>query len=628
MSLPPPQGDDPIITQFRPVQGQWELTEDNINRIDPKNGQSILHNYCQHINTTPLAVYRYLIETLGCDVNAQDKYNDTPLHYAIYSFNPRYSCDITVLAYLINLMGVNVNIKDKYGYTFLHKACENINTLPLDIFKLLIETLGGDVNAQANNKNTPLHNALRDFDPNRLGDVNVLIYLLSQKGINVNIKNYYGYTLLHIACLKPYIFPLDIFKLLIETMGCDVNAQNTYNDTPLHNALRNFDWAGDITVLMYLLSQKGVNVNIKDLNGDTVLHRGCKNINNLPLEIFKLLIETQGCDINAQDNSNNTPLHHALRFFNLNDRGDLTVLTYLLSQKGVNVNIEDQIGCTLVHLVCGKINSLPLEIFKVLIETHGADLNAQTNNKDTPIHLAFHGFDANAGPNLTVLTYLLSQKGVNGNIKDKYGETLLHYACKRINSLPLDVFKVLIETHGADINARNKDNHTPIHLAFHGFHRSHGGHIAVLAYLLSQNGVNSNIKDKCGDTFLHMVCRDISVIPLKIVQHLIETHGSDVNVQNTYNDTPIHNAFRGLDLNNENNTTVFAYIKNQNGCTFLHLTCTRDISDLIKVSDSVNVPDSNDDWNVLEAKCGTVLSHIVEMTAERCVERIVDEFSS
>jgi ankyrin repeat protein len=545
---PPPQDDDPIIAQFKPVYGQWELTEDNINRIDPETGHTILHNYCQHINTTPLEVYQHLIEVKSCDVNVQDKNEDTPLILALQYFKG--------------------------------------------------------------------------------GEITTLTYLLTKTNVNVNIKNYYGYTLLHIACLKPYIFPLDIFKLLIETMGCDVNAQNTYNDTPLHNALRNFDWAGDITVLMYLLSQKGVNVNIKDLNGDTVLHRGCKNINNLPLEIFKLLIETQGCDINAQDNSNNTPLHHALRFFNLNDRGDLTVLTYLLSQKGVNVNIEDQIGCTLVHLVCGKINSLPLEIFKVLIETHGADLNAQTNNKDTPIHLAFHGFDANAGPNLTVLTYLLSQKGVNGNIKDKYGETLLHYACKRINSLPLDVFKVLIETHGADINARNKDNHTPIHLAFHGFHRSHGGHIAVLAYLLSQNGVNSNIKDKCGDTFLHMVCRDISVIPLKIVQHLIETHGSDVNVQNTYNDTPIHNAFRGLDLNNENNTTVFAYIKNQNGCTFLHLTCTRDISDLIKVSDSVNVPDSNDDWNVLEAKCGTVLSHIVEMTAERCVERIVDEFSS
>ena len=68
-------------------------------------------------------MYRYLIETLGCDVNAQDKYNDTPLHYAIYSFNPRYSCDITVLAYLINQKNLNVNITNRNDHTLLHLAC-------------------------------------------------------------------------------------------------------------------------------------------------------------------------------------------------------------------------------------------------------------------------------------------------------------------------------------------------------------------------------------------------------------------------------------------------------------------------------------------------------------------------
>jgi len=51
---PPPRDDDPIITQFKPVEGQWELTEDNIKHIDPETGETILLNYSQYIMTTHL----------------------------------------------------------------------------------------------------------------------------------------------------------------------------------------------------------------------------------------------------------------------------------------------------------------------------------------------------------------------------------------------------------------------------------------------------------------------------------------------------------------------------------------------------------------------------------------------
>ena len=120
---PPPQADDPIITQFRPVQHQWELNDENINRIDPETGRSILHNYCRYINTTPLEVWRYLIETKCCDVNAQDNSKDTSLHDAILFFDPNKGGDITVLTYLINQKNINPNIKDKNGHTIFHLAC-------------------------------------------------------------------------------------------------------------------------------------------------------------------------------------------------------------------------------------------------------------------------------------------------------------------------------------------------------------------------------------------------------------------------------------------------------------------------------------------------------------------------
>jgi ankyrin repeat protein len=273
---PPPQDDDPIITQFRPVQYQWKLNDTNIKRMD-YNDQTILHNYCKDINTTPLGVWRYLIETKGCDVNARDKNRDTSLHYALRNFNPNDGGDITVLRYLLNQMGVNVNINDNYSNTLLHEACDNINRLPLEIFKLLIETMGCNVNAQNKYKDTPLHNAFRYFNPNEGGDITVLIYLLGQKDVDRNIKGYNGRTILHYACEKINILPLEMFKLLIETKGVDVNVQDNDKNTPLNSALGYFNPndGGDITVLTYLLTQKGIDVNIKGQYGNTILHLAC-----------------------------------------------------------------------------------------------------------------------------------------------------------------------------------------------------------------------------------------------------------------------------------------------------------------------------------------------------------------
>jgi ankyrin repeat protein len=375
-------------------------------------------------------VYRYLIEVKGCDVNAQDKDKDTPLHCAFQNFDPNDGGDINVLLYLLGQKDVNVNTKGRLCYTLLHRACENINNLPFDIFKLLIETMGGDLNARGPLDNTPLHYAFSHLNPNSNYNITVLTYLLSQKGADVNTKNKFGYTLLHKACSHIKFLSLDVFKLLIETHGADVNAQDDNNHTPLRRALDSFT-PDNITVLIYLLSQEGVNVNIRGRNGDTLLHRVCANINKFPIEILKLLIETHGADVNVQDNNNDAPLHYALDYFDPDEDGDIAVLYYLLNQSNVSVNIKGQHGYTLLHRACEKISVLPLNIFKLLIETHGADVNALDHDNDTPLCEALYSFSPGV---TTVLKYLLSQKDVDVNIKDQDGYTLLHLACILENS--------------------------------------------------------------------------------------------------------------------------------------------------------------------------------------------------
>jgi ankyrin repeat protein len=64
-----------------------------------------------------------LVETVGCDINAQDNGGDTPLHIVLEHFNPNKGGDITALTYLINQNNVNVNIKNRKGFNLLYLAC-------------------------------------------------------------------------------------------------------------------------------------------------------------------------------------------------------------------------------------------------------------------------------------------------------------------------------------------------------------------------------------------------------------------------------------------------------------------------------------------------------------------------
>jgi ankyrin repeat protein len=272
---PPPQDNDPIITQFKPANDQWELNDENIQRIGTQRGETILHNYCQYgINSTPIAVFKFLVETKGCDINAQDKNANTPLHYALIHFNPNNGGDVAVLTYLLNQEGVDANIKGESNFTLLHNACTGINKLPIEIFRCLIETHRFDFNVQDSWGSTPMHSALKLFTSSK-GDIAVLTYLLDQEDVNVNILDGDCRTLFHAACGNIRSLPHNIFKLLVEIKGADVNTRDTFGNVPIHTAFLHFkpNAAGDITTLDYLLNQ--TNVNAVGKNGRNLLHLAC-----------------------------------------------------------------------------------------------------------------------------------------------------------------------------------------------------------------------------------------------------------------------------------------------------------------------------------------------------------------
>lgn len=90
-----------------------------------------------------------------------------------------------------------------------------------------------------------------------------MVQLLIERGANVNLRDNFGTTPLHVACgsNKP-----DIVNLLLDA-GADINAFDNDNEstaTPIFLVEGNYE-------LIKLLIRRGANVNLKNNNGDTIL---------------------------------------------------------------------------------------------------------------------------------------------------------------------------------------------------------------------------------------------------------------------------------------------------------------------------------------------------------------------
>jgi hypothetical protein len=240
----PPQMDDPIITQFQSVRNQNFLYELAYRRLEAS-----LVTYAQYINSTPLAVFRYLIETKGMKINPTDNL----FYSAFQSFNINRGGDVNVLFYLLSKLDVGVNSASYYD-TLLQNALSFVNTLPLDVFKHLIEINGANVNDQK------LREIFCNFRSNDSSVKDIFMYLLSQKNIDVNAKSHDGRTWLQLVCTNPHFVSLDILKRLIEKKGAKVDDCDPYNCFPLYLLLMHSSSKPDSElsqIVQYLIQNGG-----------------------------------------------------------------------------------------------------------------------------------------------------------------------------------------------------------------------------------------------------------------------------------------------------------------------------------------------------------------------------------
>ena len=230
-----------------------------------------------------------------------------------------------------------------------------------------------------------------------------------------------------------------------------------------------------------LLLKHGVDVHLKNTKQDTALLWAASKGR---LEIVQLLLDN-GANPNEENVQGVTPLHLVSSGeYNSQEQG--VSIARLLLECGANLNPREKAKYTLLHTAAlhGR-----LEITQVLLD-HGADPNAETEGRDTALHLVSRG-EYDSQENGVGIARLLLKHGMDVHLKNTQQDTALLCAASKGR---LEIVQLLLD-HGANPNKENVRDSTPLHLVSSGEYnlQEHG---VGIARLLLERGANPNSREK------------------------------------------------------------------------------------------------------------------------------------
>ncbi len=269
-----------------------------------------------------------------------------------------------------------------------------------------------------------------------------------------------------------------------------------------------------------LLLKYGGNVNARGTYGQTPLFilssdETCDDDDNDDVLVVAQFLLERGADVNLTDEFHQTPLLRAIRQLRYD-------LARLLIQHGADVKVEDDEGQSPLHLLIrwGDFHAGEVPFAQLLLE-RGADVNATDKNHETPLLRAMRQGDSS-------MTQFLLQNGADDKVEDNEGKAPLHVLSASFHPMPKFV-RLLLE-RGADVNAKDKNDATPLLLAIRG------GNEAIVRILI-EHGADDKVVTNDGKTPLHMMSEGRHFMP-EIAQLLLE-HGADVNAKDKNHATPL-----------------------------------------------------------------------------------------
>ena len=336
------------------------------------------------------------------DNNGITRGKNTILHYAIQNPDTKV---VKKFLQLVNEEGqkiFDINTPNNQGITPFMIAC---SLLPLDIITQLTD---GNIYSIDNKGNTIFHYCVYNHY------INVIIHCNDEYKLNINAINNQGITPLMVACKFSDAF---IIGLLIRYKA-DVKMKDNNNDTAIHYIMHRKEIDDNIVKILEKLIKK-INIDEQNNQGVTPLMMACKF---LTLDIVGFLLRNDA-DVNAKDKEGNTPMHYALHNHNS------SILKALLTKD--NSNAKNNQGVTLLMVACGFAN---------------------INDNSTKLY----------GDTITQLL----DAGADVNVKDKEGNTPMHYAVRNTNSDTIMNIITILKTYKVELNAQNNNLETPLDILF------------------------------------------------------------------------------------------------------------------------------------------------------------------
>jgi ankyrin repeat protein len=207
----------------------------------------------------------------------------------------------------------------------------------------------------------------------------------------------------------------------------------------------------------------------------------------------------------------------------------------------------------------------------------------------------------------------LLRKGVNVNVKNKYGEVALVSA--NIDG-HVDVICALLNGEGVDVNTKDAHGVTALFVA------SEKGHFEVVHALLKHEGIDANIKDDDGNTALIMASWNGH---LEVVRVLLNHEGVDANIKDIHGCTALyyasefgHSEVVHALLKHEG---VDANIKDDNGSTAISMASEKGHLEVVHALINHKGVDVNTRDNY-----GYTALDLARMNSKGCVARLLEEY--
>ncbi|MCH2214845.1 MAG: ankyrin repeat domain-containing protein [Flavobacteriales bacterium] len=454
------------------------------NKVDEGHNPSELNRYAFDalswalIEEAPMDVLKYLFEQEGNTANKLTHDGRTYIFWAAYRDNLKF------MKFLLR-EGARTDIVDEHGYSLLNFSATTGQTNPA-LYDFIIKN-GANVKKEKNNDGA-----------------NALLLLMA-----------------HLEDLEMVEYFTD--------KGLSVFDKDDNGSTAMHYVAR----GGNLKMLGWCID-KGIMYKGTNKDGRSVMHfasQGRRGHTN-DLEVFEFL-ETSGVSPSNADKEGVTPL-----MLYCNSGRDPNVVKWFL-KKGASADETEKDGNT--ALMMASRNSSIEAVKTLLVKTR--DINHQNLKGETALS------NATSRNNAKVVQTLI-EAGANAEVQDKDGNNLLYYWMRSYSPDNKDDFRKkekLLVGAGMEPDTAQDNGYTIWHLAVEK------NDIELLEFL-SKNKADINAKNKDGLTALHMAAMKTGDVEFLVKMVSL---GANPNLNTDFEETVLQLAQENELLNANDNDLSF-----------------------------------------------------------------------